>query len=40
LPRIDIMPNPEADKPGRAPGMFFAHVVFGVALGKSFRSAD
>jgi hypothetical protein len=33
VPKLGIMPRPARDRPGRAPSMIVAHVVFGAALG-------
>ncbi len=33
VPALGIMPPPERDRPGRAPSMLLAHLVYGAALG-------
>jgi hypothetical protein len=33
IPALNILPQPEHDRPGRQPSMIAAHVVFGAALG-------
>lgn len=35
VPALGIMPPPQRDRPGRPTAMVLAHVVYGVALGRS-----
>jgi hypothetical protein len=33
IPALEIVPPPRRDRPGRAPSMFAAHLVYGAVLG-------
>lgn len=37
IPKVGLMPPPQADRPGRPTSMVVAHLVFGAALGRVYR---